>query len=676
MTSFGPALALVWALGAQAEEPSQRATFAASAEVVKVDVVVTDERGAPVRGLTRDDFTLAEDGVPQPVTLFEVVGSVEREAGSRPGVAGEPGAGLAPGSVATSPPTVVIVFDEPHLDTVQAEQARRRLREVLPREGLGALDVALFSTAGGGLWHGSLPDERAELAAALARFRGARPTQTPGRMTDVEAFAIAARRDESALDEVYRRYLDLRFVLDPSLVGGFTPERRGAPGNPDQPATGRQAVRAEAEVQWRDAQTRQLATLRGLRGLLEGLARRSGPKAIVLLSAGFAYDHALPETRAVLEAARRARASIHVVNPELTLGHFWQDAEARDAVDVRDAQSAHTRAMKAAEGAETLAHETGGSLLRSLPALGPALEDLAGELRAGYLLGFAPPSARLDGRYHKLSVKTRRPGLRLRVRPGYFALEPGAPSGAEEDRAAALAAAFDGVGDVPLAVAAFVVASRQAGRLGLRVVAESPAEAWRARGLSDDLDALVQVVGRERNEAQYRMTRIKPPSGQAWLRLEAQFDLPPGAYQVQALLRAPEHGGVAGARVAVDVPGDELPRLATLVLSDELADGAALPRAVRRFSPEATLHCLIEVLEASDAGPVNVALRIEDGDGRVWLDVPSAPLSSPRSARQWSQPLAGLPEGVYSVVARVEDAGVGRRLTLREAFEVTADEAP
>lgn len=50
MTSFGPALALVWALGAQAEEPSQRATFAASAEVVKVDVVVTDERGRPCAG--------------------------------------------------------------------------------------------------------------------------------------------------------------------------------------------------------------------------------------------------------------------------------------------------------------------------------------------------------------------------------------------------------------------------------------------------------------------------------------------------------------------------------------------------------------------------------------------------------------------------------------------------
>ncbi|HMC21719.1 MAG TPA: VWA domain-containing protein, partial [Thermoanaerobaculia bacterium] len=41
--------------------------------VVNVDVTVTDRAGNPVRGLTRDDFEVLEDGRPQPITNFYVV---------------------------------------------------------------------------------------------------------------------------------------------------------------------------------------------------------------------------------------------------------------------------------------------------------------------------------------------------------------------------------------------------------------------------------------------------------------------------------------------------------------------------------------------------------------------------------------------------------------------------
>ncbi len=41
---------------------------------VVLDVVVTDSKGAPVRGLTRSDFAVAEDGQPQTVLSFEASG--------------------------------------------------------------------------------------------------------------------------------------------------------------------------------------------------------------------------------------------------------------------------------------------------------------------------------------------------------------------------------------------------------------------------------------------------------------------------------------------------------------------------------------------------------------------------------------------------------------------------
>ena len=49
--------------------------FPSEIELVDVDVVVTDDDGAPIRGLTADDFTILEDGVPQSVTSFEAIGT-------------------------------------------------------------------------------------------------------------------------------------------------------------------------------------------------------------------------------------------------------------------------------------------------------------------------------------------------------------------------------------------------------------------------------------------------------------------------------------------------------------------------------------------------------------------------------------------------------------------------
>jgi Ca-activated chloride channel family protein len=46
------------------------ATLKLGTRLVAVQAVVLDERGEPVRGLTRDDFTLKQDGKPQPIRYF------------------------------------------------------------------------------------------------------------------------------------------------------------------------------------------------------------------------------------------------------------------------------------------------------------------------------------------------------------------------------------------------------------------------------------------------------------------------------------------------------------------------------------------------------------------------------------------------------------------------------
>lgn len=52
-------------------------TFVSRSSLVLVPTVVTDKHGASITGLTKDDFTLFEDGHPQPIAVFEELNTSE-----------------------------------------------------------------------------------------------------------------------------------------------------------------------------------------------------------------------------------------------------------------------------------------------------------------------------------------------------------------------------------------------------------------------------------------------------------------------------------------------------------------------------------------------------------------------------------------------------------------------
>ncbi|MBZ5490851.1 MAG: VWA domain-containing protein [Acidobacteriia bacterium] len=77
-------LLCVWGLHAVAQDPQQgdrippgsqsqkdQSTYRVNVRLVNVFTTVTDSRGAPVADLTKDDFQLFEDGIPQTIKVFE-----------------------------------------------------------------------------------------------------------------------------------------------------------------------------------------------------------------------------------------------------------------------------------------------------------------------------------------------------------------------------------------------------------------------------------------------------------------------------------------------------------------------------------------------------------------------------------------------------------------------------
>src|SRR3954447_26980897 len=82
---------VLFALSVQSQKPASAPEVKAppplvekiEVSVVNVDVTVTDRRGQPVSGLTRDDFEILEDGKPQPISNFYVVDAVQAKSDAR-----------------------------------------------------------------------------------------------------------------------------------------------------------------------------------------------------------------------------------------------------------------------------------------------------------------------------------------------------------------------------------------------------------------------------------------------------------------------------------------------------------------------------------------------------------------------------------------------------------------
>jgi VWFA-related protein len=106
--------------------------------VHSVDVVVTDDQGRPVRGLTRDDFQLLEDGKAKPITNFSAFAGLDRPA-TTGGSAATPATSTAPllaaegtsSTEGTPPPRKFIFFiDEMSLSQPTARKLKRELDRI------------------------------------------------------------------------------------------------------------------------------------------------------------------------------------------------------------------------------------------------------------------------------------------------------------------------------------------------------------------------------------------------------------------------------------------------------------------------------------------------------------------------------------------------------------------
>jgi len=626
---------LVLAVAAGPATP-QQVVPGARAEVVQLDAVVTDARGALVRDLTQDDFQILEDGKPHRVSQFFVVTRSRPAPAATPGPS-DPGVVVEAPSVVTPPAgdgaaapgrQVVILVDDLHIGLQSMVEAKRSLRRFLDEVVSPDDAIAVVTTSGAGPIQ-QLTRDRAVLGQSLERLLTREPssaTAHSARLTPEQA-ALVLRGDRAALqfaiETVVTEPGTLLDTNSPQVAVDTAGAQTGQAAAAGAAGTTRDAVEkaAQREVERQAVQLLNetlrysLATLNTLEDIVRSLARMPGRKLCLVVSDGFLDGSGSRESRSldlrtVLDAATRSGTVIYALDSRGLL--TGSDAS---TATVGASPGVQARADRAAEqirrdALTTIANGTGGFFVRGTNDPMAGLRRMLDDNEAYYLLAYEPTNTKRDGRFRKIEVRLPgRPDLKVRTRSGYYAPDaskPAAPTRAAAPAApapslsvptaearAVLSAPID-AGGIPVALRADYVDLPPAGsQVLVRAQVDLSKMRWEeAEGrhradvelLGGVFDSAGQPVGApfgrraelalDPKEYERALT--------AGLQYQQRLALPPGRYEVRLVAR--ERGLVqqGGAAQSVDVPDLKEKKLAMsgLFLSAAPAGGAATVETV------------------------------------------------------------------------------------------------
>jgi VWFA-related protein len=691
---------LLWAaLWVQDPPGSTPPKFPAQIDLITVDTVVVDAKGNPVRGLTRDDFVLEEDGQIREILAFEAVVLPPPPRAPTPGAAA-PAAPPPPRphiarSAATAPRTgamFLVVFDDLHLTYISAASARTTLGRFLRESTSDGDHVAIVSTATGDVWRGALPADRDDLLAFAAGLQGRLDAREP--MTEHEAQRIAEYSDEDVLQRVVGRYLSQAVCAPP-------PFRCDA------------HVRAAARTNHDRWRVHRKASLELMQRAVEDLGTVRVRKAVLLLTQGFIHDGGEDAYRALVAASQRANAAVYFVDARglealpdsasaaaapdvgLTLPHSLVAPPLGPIPDpgripmVAAATGSMTRARSERflrvpnVGVETMADETGGFVVRNTNDLAGGLDRAARESREHYLLAFAPSPASKAGAFRKIEVRVTREGLTVRARKGYHAAGP------EQTTA-----------DLSMRLATYVLAP--AGEKKSRVVAVTEIETSQLTFEARDgrrvarLDFRAEAAPRDGGPSHVHRSSLEidapgpEPARERWNTARLEFSLPPGVFRVQASVREAAGGrtGAVTQRLEVGEPsgfGVSTPLLSdTVTPATPSAAAAPAPIAHAVFTSARPLVCAVSAWGAAKdpaTGKPDVSLRfvLKDSAGQVVANSASAPVTPAADGRLEqliALPIRQLRAGQYEMALTVEDRLAGRSEERRQTFVVERPAPP
>jgi VWFA-related protein len=417
-------------------QPAQP-TFRTEANYVRVDVYPTKD-GAPVADLRQDEFEVLESNAPQKIEQFERIvirGGGPQETRSEPNTIAESRAMAESGRARL----MVLFLDTYHVDVSDSYRIRKPLIESLDRmigpddmvavmtPEMSARDITFARRTGtiSGLltryWHWGErdrtipPDPEDQMYGEC--YPNVPATDRCADQNGIAAEMIDRRHEKRALDALQDLVRYLRGIREErkailAISNGWLEYRPNdslmrplkCHGVPTGPTLGI------------DPRTGRIATTDTQPGAIP-----HGSCDIDRMRLAQLDNEA--EFRQILDEANRANASFYPIDPR-GLAAFDTPMMRTDVPGPPPRVTSITvdRAMLTARltSLRTLAEATDGLAIVDTNDLAGGFRRVVADLSSYYLLGYYS-TGKLDGKFHSISVRVKRPGVRIRARRGYLA---------------------------------------------------------------------------------------------------------------------------------------------------------------------------------------------------------------------------------------------------------------
>lgn len=417
-------------------KPQGSFSIQSQSQLVNLTITATDSKGQPVKGLKASDIVVKDDGKPQTLLNFKPAVSPSNQQelvrAARP-----PGRLPPRHAQAVSPDYIAFVMDDSTTGYVDLRQAILAAEKWV-REDMTPFDrVGLFSISNGVKVWQPFTNDRDLLIQRL----GAMLHETPAEDLNERTHDLIPEIRCGPRMQPYEMY-----------ANAMTSHKGNASRDANYIAEAQSADMADrwADMWAQEVQPPLLDQISWLRALVDMLGVFPGHKRVMYLGDGFlmnprqyaAYVYAAycqvainvgassePHTlHSVIDAATREGVTFYTIDARGLVaatpygGAAENNPPPASGSNAANVQALYTEKLLAPEDPlNELAHDTGGIAYNNGNDLTYFIRRAVNSIEGTYYASYQPADIRLNGRYHKITIRSLRRGVKVRTRGGYYA---------------------------------------------------------------------------------------------------------------------------------------------------------------------------------------------------------------------------------------------------------------